>query len=272
MKIAALQMNSGDDLLANLRVAESLLAEAAGEGAKLAVLPENFAFMGARETDKLAHAEPFGRGPIQNALATAAQRHRIEIIGGTIPLAVPGQPDKVYAASLFYNSSGEGMAEYHKIHLFDVDVEREGKVERYRESNSIAAGAPAPLTIGSVAGRVGLSVCYDLRFPELYRQLAGQGAELLTVPSAFTQRTGEAHWEVLLRARAIENQCYVIAPNQCGTHPGGRQTYGHSMIVDPWGTVLACRPKEPGVVLAEVSATHLATVRRNMPCLSHRRL
>lgn len=269
---AALQMTTGADTGANLGNAQRLLAEAAASGARLAVLPENFAFMGAREADKLALREMPGRGPIQEFLAAAAARHQLWIVAGTLPMAVPEQAGKVYAASLVYNPQGECVARYDKVHLFDVDVPRDGKSESYRESNSIEYGAVTVRTLKIDAAMLGLSVCYDLRFPELYRALAAQGAEILSVPSAFTEATGEAHWEVLLRARAIENQCYVIAPNQSGTHPGGRRTWGHSMIVDPWGRVVAQRAAGEGVVTAELDLAHLAEIRRNMPCLKHRRL
>lgn len=271
-KIAALQMNSGDDVAANLATADQLLAEAAHQGAGLAVLPENFAFMGAVDTAKLAHREALGEGPIQAFLARAAQHYHLEIVAGTLPLSVPGVADKVFAASLFYNRRGEVTACYQKIHLFDVDVAHGTTVESYRESNAIEPGALQPTTALSELGTVGLSVCYDLRFPELFRQLVARGSEILTVPSAFTFKTGEAHWEALLRARAIENQCYVVAPNQTGTHPGGRRTYGHSVIVDPWGVILAERDDGVGVIVADVRRQRLEEIRRNMPSLRHRRL
>lgn len=266
-RIAAIQMNSGADLSANLDAAARLLEQAAAAGASLAVLPENFAFMGAREQDKLVHAEPEGRGPIQEFLAASAQRLRLWLLGGTVPL-IANDPAKVFAASLLFDAEGSLRARYDKVHLFDVDLPNG---ERYRESNTIAAGA-APSLIRTDLGCIGLSVCYDLRFPEMYRQLVGLGAEILTVPSAFTEKTGQAHWETLLRARAIENQCMVIAPNQSGTHPGGRRTWGHSMIVDSWGTVLACQPEGEGVVLAELDRKRQTQIRTSMPCLEHRRL
>lgn len=270
--VAAIQMNSGADVGANLERAGALLAEAAARGARLAVLPENFAFMGAHETDKLAHREPLGQGPLQAFLAATAARLGLWLVGGTLPLQVPGREDKVYAASLLYDPQGRRVAHYDKLHLFDVDVMRQGSSERYRESNSIEYGAVPCAPAPTDAGRLGLTVCYDLRFPELYRRLAADGAEVLSVPSAFTEKTGEAHWQVLLRARAIENQCYVIAPNQSGTHPGGRRTWGHSMVIDPWGEVLAEQAAGEGVVTADLDLTRLAEIRRNMPCLHHRRL
>lgn len=269
--LAALQLSSGDDLAHNLATAGRLLEQAAAGGAVLATLPENFAFMGAREADKLAHAENPGQGPIQDFLAAAAQRLGLWIVAGSVPLAVPGDARRVYAASLVYNAHGACVARYDKIHLFDVDVPREGGAQRYRESNSIAPGQWEPVVVDTPAGRLGLSVCYDLRFPELYRALVAQGAELFCVPAAFTAKTGEAHWEILLRARAVENQCYVLAPGQCGTHPGSRGTWGHSMIVGPWGEVLACAQDGEAVVLAQADRARQATLRESFPVLSHRR-
>lgn len=264
-------MNSGADLAANLAAARGLLEQAAAAHADLAVLPENWAFMGARDTDKLAHAEATGTGPIQDFLSGTARRLGLDIVAGTVPLAAT--PGKVYAASLVYSSNGDCIARYDKMHLFDVEVLREGKSEIYRESSSIAAGAATAVTRHSKVGRLGLSVCYDLRFPELYRALAQQGAEVLCVPSAFTEKTGEAHWLTLLRARAIENQCFVLAPNQSGTHPGGRRTWGHSLILDPWGELLAeCPAEGEGLALATLDFARLAEVRRSFPCLDHRRL
>jgi nitrilase len=271
-KVAALQMNSTDDVAGNLRAAEGLLERAARQGAVLAVLPENFAFMGARDTDKLVHAEVEGSGPIQQFLAGISARLGLWIIAGTIPIAVPSKPDKVYAASMVYNAQGQSVARYDKIHLFDVDVQRGDRTESYRESAHIDFGALSPTTVNTPAGMLGLSVCYDLRFPELYRALVQQGAQVLSVPSAFTEKTGEAHWETLLRARAVENLCYVIAPNQCGTHPGGRRTWGHTMIINPWGEVLAqCREGE-GVITAELDFMQQAKIRADFPSLTHRRL
>ena len=268
-RAAALQMNSGAEVAANLRAAGRLLESARDQHAVLAVLPENFAYMGARDTDKLALAEDAGRGPIQDFLAQTAQRLGLWIVGGTIPLKVPGRGDRVYAASLVYDAAGRNVARYDKMHLFDVEVPGG---ERYRESASIEPGAQNLAVIDSPVGKLGLTVCYDLRFPELYRSLAQRGAEILLVPSAFTERTGRAHWDVLLRARAIENQCYVVASNQCGTHPGGRRTFGHSCIIDPWGQVLAQHVEGVGVALAPVSLAHLQKLRTDFPVLNHQRL
>lgn len=268
--VAALQMCSTADVSANLGAAARLLAQAAEHGAQLAVLPENFAFMGAHEKDKLAHAEPAGEGPLQDFLAAQARDLRLWIVAGTLPLRASS--DKVFAASLVFDPQGQCRARYDKMHLFDVDVTREGKLESYRESRSIQAGSAQAVTLETPLGRLGLSVCYDLRFPELYRAQLAAGAELLSVPSAFTEKTGAAHWELLLRARAVENQCYVIAPNQSGSHAGGRRTWGHSLIADPWGRVLACQPAGEGVALAKIDLERLRALRAQFPCLQHRRL
>ncbi|MGQ0587313.1 MAG: carbon-nitrogen hydrolase family protein [Gammaproteobacteria bacterium] len=267
-RVAAVQMCSGAEVAANLQAAGALLERARVQGAVVAVLPENFAFMGVHERDKLAVAEPAGRGQIQDFLADAARRHELWIVAGTIPLATK-ERDRVAAACLVYEPSGAAVARYDKIHLFDVAVPDGGS---YKESASIAPGAPAPVVVPTPAGRIGLSVCYDLRFPELFRQLVAQGAEVLAVPSAFTERTGEAHWEPLLRARAIENQCYVVAPGQHGAHPNGRRTWGHSLIVDPWGRVLAQQPAGEGVIVAPLPREPLLALRRSFPALTHRRL
>jgi predicted amidohydrolase len=267
-RVAAIQMNSGAEVGANLQAAAAALERARAAGAALAVLPENFAFMGAREHDKLAVAERDGQGPIQEFLAQAARRLGLWIVAGTVPLKT-ADARRVAAASLVYDAAGARAARYDKIHLFDVDVPGG---EAYRESHSIAPGAPQPGAVDTPAGRLGLSVCYDLRFPELYRQLAGAGAEVLSVPSAFTDRTGEAHWEPLLRARAIENQCYVVAPGQWGTHPGGRRTWGHSLILDPWGRVLAQHGDGTGAIVADLPLEPLHALRRGFPVLDHRRL
>jgi len=268
-RVAAVQLNSGADVAANLAAAARLLEQARAEGAVLAVLPENFAFMGAHEADKLAVAEPPGRGPIQDALAALARRLQLWIVAGTVPLQT-AESTRVAAACLVYDAAGDPAARYDKMHLFDVDVPGDGG--RYRESASIAPGRIAATVLDTPAGRLGLSVCYDLRFPELFRRLAAQGAEILAVPSAFTERTGAAHWDVLLRARAIENQCYVVAPGQCGEHPGRRRTWGHSAIVDPWGQVLARRQAGEGVIVAPLPRERLLNLRRSFPVLDHRRL
>ncbi len=266
MKVAAIQMVSGVSVQANLDAAKRLLGEAAGAGARLAVLPEYFCLMGRQDSDKLAVRESFGEGAIQAFLADAARELGMWIVGGTLPL-VAGDDAHVRNTSLVLSPNGECVARYDKMHLFKFD----NGTERYDESRVIEAGSePAAFDLPGAGGqrwRVGLTVCYDLRFPELYRAL---GADLLLVPSAFTHVTGQAHWELLLRARAVENLAYVIAPAQGGRHENGRRTWGHSMIVDPWGVVLAQRDEGPGVVMAEVEAARLAQVRAQLPALDHR--
>ena len=270
-KAAVIQMTSGPDRDANLAAAAALLGEAATAGAALAVLPENFALMGANETDKFAIAEDDGAGPIQDFLAQTARTLGLWIVGGTIPLKVPGDDSRVYAACGVWNAQGRRVARYDKIHLFDVELP-DGRGERYRESATIAPGALEAVVVDTPVGRLGLSVCYDLRFPELYRKLAAQGAEIFCVPSAFTERTGAAHWDLLLRARAVENLCHVLASNQCGSHPGGRRTWGHSCIVEPWGQVIAGCTDAPGVAIAAIDASLRDQQRASFPVLGHRRL
>ncbi|HEU5077235.1 MAG TPA: carbon-nitrogen hydrolase family protein, partial [Polyangiaceae bacterium] len=234
-KIAAIQMNSSASVEANLAAARELLERARAQGAQLAGLPENFAIMGRKESDKLAVSEPMGEGPIQSFLGKTARELGMWIIGGTIPIRAEDGSGKVAAACLVFDDQGRFVSRYDKIHLFDVDLpDRE---ERYRESATITAGSK-PVVVPTPFGRIGLSVCYDVRFPELFRLLQAQGAEILCLPAAFTAATGRAHWETLIRARAIENLCYVIAPAQSGRHENGRDTWGESMVVDPWGQVL----------------------------------
>jgi nitrilase len=272
-------MTSGPEVQENLTQARTHLESAARQGAALAALPENFAFMGLGDADKRAVAEADGDGPIQQFLARTARELKVWIIGGTIPLrsdavkagraAVSTAPSagRVAAASLVYTSDGVRAARYDKIHLFDVDIP--GKAETYRESAHVAPGSRTAV-VDTPVGRVGLSVCYDMRFPELFRDLSKAGAELLSIPSAFTAPTGRAHWETLLRARAIENLCYVIAPAQSGFHANGRETYGVSMIVDYWGRILRRLPRGQGCVVAEVDLAAQADVRKNFPALEHR--
>jgi predicted amidohydrolase len=267
MKIAALQTVSGTGVAANLDSARALLEQAARGGAELAVLPEYFCLMGQRDTDKLPVQEAFQDGPIQRFLAGAARELGLWIVGGTLPLRA-ADAQHVRNTSLVFSPQGECVARYDKIHLFCFDNGR----ERYDESRVIeAGGTPQAFTLPARDGhpwRVGLSVCYDLRFPELYRALQ---ADLLLVPSAFTHVTGQAHWEVLLRARAIENLAFVAAPAQGGLHENGRRTWGHTMVVDPWGEVLARREQEgAGVVLAELSIARLRELRTQLPALTHR--
>ncbi len=269
MKVAALQMVSTPDVAENLEVAWQLLQQARDAGAELAALPEYFCAMGLRDTDKLGYMEAFGQGPIQEFLARAARELDLWIVGGTLPLAAD-DAQHVRNTTLVFSPGGECVARYDKIHLFRYDNGR----ERYDESQVIAAGqTPVRLDITDRSGehwRLGLSICYDLRFPELYRAHAQRGCDLLLVPSAFTHTTGQAHWEVLLRARAIENQAYVLAPAQGGLHPNGRQTWGHSMAVDPWGQVLAVRATGAGLALAQLDRQHIAHVRAQLPALQHR--
>jgi predicted amidohydrolase len=266
MKVAAVQMTSGPDVKANLDQALVLLEDAAARGAGLAVLPENFAFMGLKDADKRGVAESDGRGPIQDFLANTALKLHMTIVGGTVPLR-GGEDGRVAAACLVYDPGGRRVGRYDKIHLFDVDIP--GRTESYRESAHVAPGSKAAL-VDTPVGRVGLSVCYDVRFPELFRSLSASGAQILTIPSAFTGPTGRAHWETLLRARAIENLCYVIAPAQSGFHPSGRETYGDSMIIDYWGRVLQRLPRGRGVVVADIDPGAQAEVRTNFPALQHR--
>jgi deaminated glutathione amidase len=269
MKIAAVQMVSGTELVANLEAARRLIAAAAAQGAALVALPEYFCFMGRADGDKLAIAETPGQGPIQHMLSQAAQEHGLWLIGGTLPLRSP-DPQRVLNSCCVFAPDGRLAARYDKIHLFRFERDSGGLRESYDEGRAILAGS-VPTACDAAGLRVGLSVCYDLRFPELYRALMAPPCDLLSVPSAFTYTTGQAHWELLLRARAIENQCYVIAPAQGGRHENGRRTWGHSMIVDPWGEVLAVRPEGEGVVLAELDAARIAEVRGQLPALTHRR-
>lgn len=266
-KVAAVQMASGPNVSANLSEAERLIAMAAKSGAKLVVLPENFAVMGMNEHDKLRIAEQDGNGQIQHFLAEQASRHNIWLVGGTCPLA-GDSPGKVHAACLVFNPQGQRVARYDKIHLFDVKIEETG--ERYEESDTIQPGHNV-VVIDTPFGKLGLAICYDIRFPELFRAMLEQGVEIIAVPAAFTAITGRAHWEMLMRARAIENLCFVIASAQGGYHVNGRETHGDSMIVDPWGVILDRLPGGSGVVVAEIELERLNSVRRNFPALEHRR-
>ena len=268
MTIAAVQMVSTPSVERNLASARRLIAEAAAGGATLVALPEYFCFMGQTDRDKLGVAESAGHGPIQQMLAEAARAHGVWLIGGTLPIRTD-DPQHVRNASCVFAPDGTLAARYDKIHLFRYDNGRES----YDEGRVLQAGSE-PVALQAGALRVGLSVCYDLRFPELYRTLTftpGHApCDLLAVPAAFTHTTGRAHWELLLRARAVENQAYVIAPAQGGLHENGRRTWGHSMVVDPWGEVLGVLPEGEGVVLAEVDQARLASVRAQLPALQHR--
>ncbi|MEY3338861.1 MAG: hypothetical protein RL245_1853 [Pseudomonadota bacterium] len=266
--VAALQMTSGPDVSANLAVADRLLRAAADAGATVAVLPENFAFMGLRDADKLAVAEEEGRGPVQETIAALAASLRLWVIAGTLPVRIEGER-RVAAASLVFDAEGRRVARYDKIHLFDVDVP--DRSESHRESTNIRPGERV-VTVDTPAGRVGLSVCYDIRFPELYRRMVAEGAQWFVVPAAFTVPTGRAHWELLLRSRAVENLAFVVAPGQSGIHPSGRETYGDSMIVDHWGQVLGRLPHGEGIVTASFDLDAQRRVRESFPALSHRRL
>lgn len=263
IKVAAIQMVSGASLDANLARAGALIAEAAEKGARVIALPEYFCFMGHRDRDKLAIRETPGAGKIQEFLADTARRHRIWLIGGSLPLQTD-DPDRIYNSSLVFGPEGDSLGRYDKIHLFGF---RKG-TESYDESVSIKPGSPEAQVISLPWGELGLSICYDLRFPELYRAMGT--VDLIVVPSAFTYTTGSAHWEILLRARAIENQCYVLAPAQGGRHENGRRTWGHSMLVGPWGEVLGCLSEGEGCVLGELDLVRLEEVRLSLPTLKHR--
>jgi nitrilase len=268
MKIAAVQMVATPDVARNLEAARRLIARAAGEGAELVALPEYFCVMGRHDRDKLAVAEAPGEGPIQAMLAEAAREHRVWLIGGTLPLRCD-DPERVLNANAVYAPDGHLAVRYDKIHLFRFETVTDGVSESYDEGRAILAGRRATaLDAGPI--RLGLSVCYDLRFPELYRALMDPPCDLISVPAAFTYTTGRAHWELLLRARAVENQCYVVAPAQGGRHENGRRTWGHSMVVDPWGEVLAVLPEGEGVVSAELDLARIAEVRTRLPALTHR--
>jgi predicted amidohydrolase len=265
---AVVQMTSGPSVRENLGHARDLLEKAARRGAALAALPENFPIMGAHDRDKLQVAEVDGDGPIQSWLATTSRELRIWIIGGTIPVRAH-EEKKVSAACLVFDDTGKRVARYDKMHLFDVEIP--GREESYRESASIAPGSEA-VVVPTPIGKIGLAVCYDMRFPELSRQLVAQGAEVLSFPAAFTVPTGQAHWDVLLRARAIENLCYVMAPAQVGKHASGRDTYGNALIVDPWGAVLDRVSAGTGIAMAEIDRTMQKDVRERFPALRHRRI
>ena len=267
-RVAAVQMASGPNISANLMEAARLIAIAAKDhGAKLVVLPENFALVGLSEHDKVKIREAEGAGPIQDFLANQAARHGVWLVGGTIPLKAH-DPQKVRAACMLWDERGRRMAHYDKMHLFDVHIAQTG--ENYAESLTIEAGG-GPVVVDTPFGKLGLAVCYDLRFPELFRAMLEQGMEVMAVPAAFTAVTGMAHWEILVRARAVENLTYVIAAAQGGYHANGRETYGDSMIVDPWGVVLDRLPRGSGVVSAAIEPARLKSIRRNFPAIQHRR-
>jgi nitrilase len=261
-RVAVVQMVSAPVVAENLDAAGKLVAQAAGQGAKLVALPEYFCILGMRDIDKVAAKEKDGAGPIQEFLSSTARRHGVWLVGGSVPLEC-ADPGKVRNSCLIYDSEGRRVARYDKIHLFGLEL----GAERFDEGRTIEAGS-TPCAIESPFGRIAVSVCYDVRFPELYRELAP--VDLILVPSAFTATTGRAHWETLLRARAIENLAWVLAPAQGGTHPSGRQTHGHSMVVDPWGKVVAERATGPGVVMADIDPGFQAKMRKSLPALAHR--
>lgn len=255
-RIAAIQMVSGPEVAANLDAADRLIAAAAAAGARLAALPENFYLIGRNERDKVALREPEGAGPIQDFLSSTAKRHRVWLVGGTAPIATDDEK-RIRSACLVYDDSGKRVGRYDKMHLFRF----EGEKESYDEARTLQAGTRA-VALASPFGRLALSICYDVRFPELYRGLGE--FDVMFLPSAFTVPTGAAHWETLVRSRAIENKAYVVAPAQGGTHASGRRTWGHTMIVDPWGEILASRAEGEGVVLAEIDTDRIRDIRRRL--------
>lgn len=262
VKIAGIQMASGPIVSANLSEAERLIKIAADQGAKLIVLPEYFAIMGIKDTDKVKASEKEGSGPIQQFLSSTAKKRDVWIVAGSVPLQSDNK-DKIYNACMVYDNKGKLVARYNKIHLFGLNLGN----EKYHEEATIVPGNQV-VTVDSPFGKIGLSICYDLRFPELYRAMGE--VDLILVPAAFTETTGKAHWETLVRARAIENLCYVLAPAQGGYHASGRETHGDSMIVDPWGVVLDRLPRGSGVVIASMNLDYQASLRKSLPALQHR--
>jgi nitrilase len=263
-KVAAIQMASGPNVTGNLHEARRLIEKAVELGARLVVLPEYFPIMGIKETDKIAVREQAGSGPIQTFLSETARRHRIWLVGGSIPLAA-STPDKVLNSCLVFNELGEQVARYDKIHLFNLDLGN----EQYHEARTIEPGNQV-VVVDSPFGRIGLAICYDLRFPELFRAM--KDVDIIVLPSAFTETTGKMHWEPLVRARAIENLAYVVAAAQGGYHVSGRETHGHSMIVDPWGRILDQMSRGSGVVIGEINRGYQASLRASLPALGHRTL
>lgn len=263
-KVAAVQMASGPNVSGNLSEARRLIEKAVEKGARLVVLPEFFPIMGMSDTDKVRVREQSGNGVIQSFLSEMARKHKVWIVGGSIPLAA-STPDKVLNTCLVFDENGEQVARYDKIHLFNLDLGN----EHYHEASTIEPGNKV-VVVDSPFGRIGLAVCYDLRFPELFRAM--KNVDIIVLPSAFTETTGKMHWEVLVRARAIENLAYVVAAAQGGYHVSGRETHGHSMIVDPWGRVLDQLVRGSGVVVAEVNPSYQASLRTSLPALSHRTL
>lgn len=268
-RVAAIQMTSNNDVQHNLKMAEELLKEAKQQGAHFAVLPEMFAIMTADETKKLAVQEEYGHGPIQDFLAETAAKLGIWIVGGTIPLK-SNQPERSKAACLIFDQNGKQVGRYDKMHLFDVLIQKQ--IEEYRESDTVAAGEHITV-LDSPFGKLGIAVCYDIRFPELFRSMVNRGAEIFVLPAAFTMKTGAAHWEILSRARAIENFCYFVGACQVGKHPGARETYGHSLIIHPWGTIQAqILESKPGVIVSEIDLPGLRKIREDMPVIQHQKI
>ena len=266
-RVATIQMASGPNVGANLTEAGRLISKAVDAGAELVVLPENFAILG-DDSDQVKHCEQVGEGPIQRFLAEQADKHRVWIVGGTIPLA-SADDARVRAACIVFNDKGEQVGRYDKVHLFDVHLEE--NQETYHESATIEPGNDITV-LDTPFGRLGLAICYDLRFPELFRRMVDEGVDMFAVPASFTAITGKAHWEALIRARAIENLSYVLASAQGGYHVNGRETHGHSMVVDPWGMVLDELPSGSGFVIADVDIDRIRNIRRNFPVLEHRKI
>jgi predicted amidohydrolase len=268
-RVACVQMTSTNDVAENLHTAKKLIEKAAATGAAMVVLPEMFAIMDSDALSKVKVAEPAGKGMIQDFLREAALRHKIWVVGGTIPIASATNPEKIRAATLVFDKQGELVARYDKIHLFDVQLRKTN--ENYLESKTTEPGDKV-VVLDTPIGRVGLAVCYDVRFPELFRHMQAQGAEIIILPTAFTYTTGVLHWDVLVRARAIENQVYMVAACQEGNHSNGRKTYGHSMIVNPWGEVMSCLQQGNGVISDDLDIAYVHSLREDFPVLRHRKM
>jgi len=267
-RIASIQMTSTGDIEQNLKMVADFIQQAAVQGAHLVVLPEMFALMGMNPTEKCKYRETEGHGPIQDFLSKAAKQNQLWIVGGTLPIAASQESLRSRAACLVYNDKGEQVARYDKVHLFDANLR--ASQEAYLESSTTEPGDQV-VVVKTPFGRLGLAVCYDVRFPELFRFMHEQEVEMIAIPTAFTYTTGTAHWDVLVRARAIENMAYVIASCQTGAHPNGRRTFGHSMIVNPWGEVIASLATDPGVIIAEINLDHMRQLREDFPVLAHRK-
>lgn len=268
-RVASIQMTSTENIDENLQMAEQLILDAVKDEAGLVVLPEMFATMGMDQVEKIKYIEKAGTGKIQDFLSQQALQHNIWLVGGTIPIEIDADKDRARAACIVFDNKGTQVARYDKVHLFDVHIR--ASQEAYSESSSIEPGDKV-VVVPTPFGRLGLAVCYDVRFPELFRRMHAQNVELIAIPTAFTYTTGAAHWDILVRARAIENLCYVIAACQTGTHPNGRKTYGHSMIVNPWGEVKASRNQDTGFLAADINLEYMNQVRIDFPVLSHRKL